>query len=110
MNRHSFPAVRPTRYPPDTEMYMEDSDHPSNGSQLYNGYYPYMPAKDSPVNSPTKTKFIERGVPEGAASVSPQDPMSLGNPNSSSTTTSPTISQTVTTTGTGKSLFYAMNV
>lgn len=66
-----------------------------------------MPPKDSPANSPTKAKYIERGVPEGAASVSPQDSINLGNTNS--TMTSPTLPHNVTTTG-GKPLFYAMNV
>lgn len=107
MNRHSFPVARPTRYPPDSEVYPEDPDHPTNGGQMYNGYYPYMTTKDSPANSPTKAKFIERGVPEGAASVSPQDSINLANTNSS--TTSPTFPHTVTTPG-GKPMFYAMNV
>lgn len=108
MNRHSFPAVRPIRYPPDSEVYLEDTDHPPNGGQIYNGYYPYMPPRESPVNSPTKAKYIERGVPEGAASVSPQDSINLGNANS--TMTSPTMTHTVTSTNGGKPLFYAMNV
>lgn len=107
MNRHSFPTVRPTRYPPDSEMYMENGDHPTNGGQMFNGYYPYMPPKESPTNSPTKAKFIERGVPEGAASVSPQDSINLGNSNSAMT--SPTMPHNVPTNG-GKPLFYAMNV
>ena len=56
---------------------LTDSDSQHSGS-LPNGYRQsadlsgYV-TKDSIPNSPTKPRFIERGVPEGAASVSPQD-------------------------------------
>ncbi|XP_017774355.1 PREDICTED: uncharacterized protein LOC108561078 isoform X2 [Nicrophorus vespilloides] len=78
INRHSYP-----RYPPDN-CSIADSET-------------YM--KDSMPNSPTKPRFIERGVPEGAASVSPQDS------NVAATMTSPTSPQNPT-----KPMFYAMNV
>lgn len=109
VNRHSFPTIRPRFNPPEnTEMYgIEDSNSQHNAGQLMNGFYNYMPPKESPVNSPTKARFIERGVPEGAASVSPQDSVTL--PNTNSVTTSPTMPHTITNAN-GKPLFYAMNV
>ncbi|XP_074040544.1 uncharacterized protein isoform X2 [Leptinotarsa decemlineata] len=104
VNRHSFPSVRPRYNPPENSdhIYMEDPDIQHNGP-IMNGYYNYLPPKDSPGNSPTKARFIERGVPEGAASVSPQDSINLQN--NSSTNTSPTLAHT-----NAKPLFYAMNV
>lgn len=58
----------------------------------------------SAPSSPTKNRFTsERGVPEGAASVSPQDSTNT----STSTMTSPTSPQNPPN---GKSLYYAMNV
>lgn len=86
---------------------MEDTSSQHSGGQLMNGFYNYIPLKGSPMTSPTKARFTERGVPEGAASVSPQDSISL--PNTNSTTTSPTMPHTVTNAS-GKPMFYAMNV
>lgn len=88
INRHSFPAG--PRYPlQDVSSDCEPKENPS---------------------SPTKTRFIERGVPEGAASVSPQD-------TSAQTPTSPQ-NQNATLQlqpqqqqqQQQKPLFYAMNV
>lgn len=87
VNRHSYPA----RFPPP-----DDTDTQSN-LPLANDYRQTI---DSIPNSPTKPRFIERGVPEGAASVSPQDVSAQ----TASTMTSPTSPQQ------GKPLFYAMNV
>lgn len=87
VNRHSYPA----RFPSD------DADSQQNLT-LPNGYRQTI---DSIPNSPTKPRFIERGVPEGAASVSPQDVSAQ----TASTMTSPTSPQQQ-----GKPLFYAMNV
>lgn len=95
VNRHSFPSVAPRylivllnlsvkicnkrsvcRYPPADSISLTDSDSQHSGS-LPNGYrqsdISMYSTKDSIPNSPTKPRFIERGVPEGAASVSPQD-------------------------------------
>nr|XP_022914286.1 uncharacterized protein LOC111424825 [Onthophagus taurus]XP_022914287.1 uncharacterized protein LOC111424825 [Onthophagus taurus] len=87
INRHSYP-----RYPPSSDsLSLTDSDS--------------QHSKCSMPNSPTKTnstRFTERGVPEGAASVSPQD---CGQMNNSSTMTSPTSPQNPQ-----KPMFYAMNV
>lgn len=88
VNRHSYP----TRFPPS-----EDTDTQQN-LPLPNGYRHTI---ESIPNSPTKPRFIERGVPEGAASVSPQDVSAQ----TASTMTSPTSPQQQ-----GKPLFYAMNV
>lgn len=105
-NRHSFPSG--PRYPPPEEV--SDGHHlPMN---LHNGYrqtldLAYPTQKDSVPNSPTKPRFIERGVPEGAASVSPQNPASVAQ--STSTMTSPTSPQNPQQTH-QKPLFYAMNV
>lgn len=78
VNRHSFPGA--PRYPlPDVS---SDTD------------------KDP--GSPTKPRFIERGVPEGAASVSPQD-------TNTQSVTSPTSPQNPPGNP-QKPLFYAMNV
>ncbi|KAG5889456.1 hypothetical protein JTB14_016436 [Gonioctena quinquepunctata] len=104
INRHSFPSVRPRYNPPENleHGYMEDPNIQHNGLTM-NGYYNYLPPKDSPTNSPTKARYIERGVPEGAASVSPQDSVNLQS--NSSTNTSPTLAHP-----NPKPLFYAMNV
>lgn len=65
-----------SRYPPADSISLTDSDSQHSGS-LPNGYrqsdISMYSTKDSIPNSPTKPRFIERGVPEGAASVSPQD-------------------------------------
>ncbi|CAH1118009.1 unnamed protein product [Phaedon cochleariae] len=102
VNRHSFPSVRPRYYSPDSSehYYVDEPESQHNGTTM-NGYYNYYAAnKESPVHSPTKTsRYIERGVPEGAASVSPQDSMSTA-----STNTSPTLGHSA------KPMFYAMNV
>lgn len=88
-NRHSFPSGVP-RY--------ADTDSDSQIS-LPNGF-----RKDSLPNSPTKPRFHERGVPEGAAASAPsQDATSQS---SSSTMTSPTSPQNPPQ----KPVFYAMNV
>lgn len=87
------PVSYPVRFPqPD------DTDSQQN-LPLPNGYRHTI---DSIPNSPTKPRFIERGVPEGAASVSPQDVSAQ----TASTMTSPTSPQQHA----GKPLFYAMNV
>ncbi|XP_030767897.1 uncharacterized protein LOC115891547 isoform X2 [Sitophilus oryzae] len=112
VNRHSFPTVGP-RYPPSDSLSLTDSDSQHSGS-LPNGYRQsadmsaYV-SKDSIPNSPTKSRFIERGVPEGAASVSPQD-ISGVSQSSSSTMTSPTSPQNPPVPTNQKPLFYAMNV
>ncbi|XP_076270715.1 uncharacterized protein LOC143202797 isoform X2 [Rhynchophorus ferrugineus] len=112
INRHSFPSVGP-RYPPTDNLSLTDSDSQHSGS-LPNGYRQsadisgYI-TKDSMPNSPTKPRFIERGVPEGAASVSPQD-VSAVSQSSSSTMTSPTSPQNPPVPTNQKPLFYAMNV
>lgn len=108
INRHSFPAACP-RYPPPDTISLTDSES-QHSTQLSNGYRPdinYPLIKDSVQNSPTKPRFIERGVPEGAASVSPQD--SSASAQSTSTMTSPTSPQNPPTAN-SKPLFYAMNV
>lgn len=107
INRHSFP-----RYPPSDSISLTDSDSQHSG-QMPNGYrQPQDPCyniqKDSMPNSPTKPRFIERGVPEGAASVSPQD--SVNTAQNISTMTSPTSPQNPPPPPTAKPLFYAMNV
>ncbi|CAG9859520.1 unnamed protein product [Phyllotreta striolata] len=101
MNRHSFPSVRPRYAAPDASehIYVEESSF--QHSNRLNGYYNYLPGKESPADSPTKARFIERGVPEGAASVSPQDSVQAA----ASANTSPTSAPPH-----GKPLFYAMNV
>ncbi|XP_050309548.1 uncharacterized protein LOC126745652 isoform X2 [Anthonomus grandis grandis] len=105
VNRHSFPAAIP-RYPPADSISLTDSDSQHSGS-IPNGYN--RPDLSIP-NSPTKPRFIERGVPEGAASVSPQD-MSGVSQSSNSTMTSPTSPQNPPVTVTNqKPVFYAMNV
>lgn len=111
VNRHSFPLVGP-RYPPADSISLTDSDSQHSGS-LPNGYRHsdisgYV-SKDSMPNSPTKPRFIERGVPEGAASVSPQDVSGVSQ-SSSSTMTSPTSPQNPPVPTNQKPLFYAMNV
>lgn len=103
MNRHSFPSIGPRYPPPDSD---NDSQH---AMPLHNGFRPglelvYPPQKDSVPNSPTKPRFIERGVPEGAASVSPQDSTVA-----QSTMTSPTSPQNPQQAH-PKPLFYSMNV
>ncbi|XP_028146995.1 uncharacterized protein LOC114340427 isoform X2 [Diabrotica virgifera virgifera] len=103
VQRHSFPSVRSRYNTADAPEHSYVDESSIQHSNHLNGYYNYLPPKDSPAGSPTKARFIERGVPEGAASVSPQDSVSLQN---SSTNTSPTsMSHT-----TSKPLFYAMNV
>lgn len=104
INRHSFPLMRP-KYPENQEpMYIEEGDSQQNGPAM-NGYYNYG-LQSSPADSPTKTRYIERGVPEGAASISPQDSI---NAQSSSAATSPTMPHNMANTN-AKPLFYAMNV
>ncbi|CAH1105129.1 unnamed protein product [Psylliodes chrysocephalus] len=102
INRHSFPSVRPRYNPTDGSEHVYMDENNLQHSNHLNGYYNYLPPKESPSNSPTKARFIERGVPEGAASVSPQDSVQ----NSTSTNTSPT---SIPHTN-PKPLFYAMNV
>ncbi|KAK5646938.1 hypothetical protein RI129_005402 [Pyrocoelia pectoralis] len=109
LNRHSFPAAMP-RYPAPDNISLTDSESQYSGP-LPNGFRQsiettFSAQKDSLPNSPTKPKFIERGVPEGAASVSPQDSNSGQN---NSTMTSPTSPQNPPSTN-SKPLFYAMNV
>lgn len=110
VNRHSFPSVA-SRYPPADSISLTDSDSQHSGS-LPNGYrqsdISMYSTKDSIPNSPTKPRFIERGVPEGAASVSPQDVSGVSQ-SSSSTMTSPTSPQNPVPTN-QKAMFYAMNV
>ncbi|XP_044267297.1 uncharacterized protein LOC123013053 [Tribolium madens] len=99
-NRHSFPSAVP-RYPP-ADSVSTDSD--SQHSQINGLGYPQ---KDSLPNSPTKPRFHERGVPEGAAAnVLSQDATSQS---SSSTMTSPTSPQNPPPPS-QKPMFYAMNV
>lgn len=105
VNRHSFPAGGP-RYP------LPDNIPLADGEILPNGFRQsldvnYSMHKDSMPNSPTKPRFIERGVPEGAASVSPQD--AAAGAQNTSTMTSPTSPQNPHQ-GNPKPLFYAMNV
>ncbi|KAJ3655139.1 hypothetical protein Zmor_014277 [Zophobas morio] len=73
VNRHSFPAAVP-RYPPPDSISLTDSDSQHSG-QMPNGYRQSMDVsftqKDSLPNSPTKPRFLERGVPEGAAASAP---------------------------------------
>ncbi|CAH1134001.1 unnamed protein product [Ceutorhynchus assimilis] len=94
-NRHSFP-----RYPPADSISLTDSDsqHSASGS-LQNGYRQSDLTLYASKDSPTKPRFIERGVPEGAASVSPQDV--------SGVVTSPQNPEVPTNQ---KAMFYAMNV
>ncbi|VEN38397.1 unnamed protein product [Callosobruchus maculatus] len=106
VNRHSFPIVRP-KYPsdnPQDPMCLEDGQQQHNS---FNGYYNYG-MQNSPADSPTKARYIERGVPEGAASVSPQD--SIVTASSSSVATSPTVPHAGNIAANPKPLFYAMNV
>lgn len=108
MNRHSFPAAGP-RYPAADNISLTDSES-QHSVQMVNGYRGtevYGGQKDSMPNSPTKPRFIERGVPEGAASVSPQDSNIMAQ--STSTMTSPTSPVNPPPTN-PKPLFYAMNV
>ncbi|RZC33752.1 uncharacterized protein BDFB_001067, partial [Asbolus verrucosus] len=88
--RHSFPSG--PRYPAADSVSLTDSD-----SGQMNGF---RQSVDSIPNSPTKPRFLERGVPEGAASAPSQDSQSL---------TSPTSPQNPPHTN-QKPLFYAMNV
>ncbi|KAK4880275.1 hypothetical protein RN001_008421 [Aquatica leii] len=109
VNRHSFPSGVP-RYPAPDNISLTDSESQYSG-QLPNGYRQtiettFSAQKDSLPNSPTKPRFIERGVPEGAASVSPQDSTVVAQ--STSTMTSPTSPQNPSTNP--KPLYYAMNV
>lgn len=120
MNRHSFPAGIP-RYPPADSVSLTDSE---SQMLLANGYQQqpqqqrqieFGMQKDSMPNSPTKPRFIERGVPEGAASVSPQDTVQINQNSSMTSPTSPQNPQpppssSSTATTTTKPLFYAMNV
>ncbi|XP_057653076.1 uncharacterized protein LOC130891960 [Diorhabda carinulata] len=103
VQRHSFPAVRPRYNSGDASEHAYLDDTGMQHVNHLNGYYNYLPPKESPANSPTKARYIERGVPEGAASVSPQDSVNL---QSTSTNTSPT----TMTHNSSKPLFYAMNV
>lgn len=119
INRHSFPAGGP-RYALPDNISLADSDSQHSG-QLPNGYrqatiqtqFPVRGESSAP-GSPTKTRFTsERGVPEGAASVSPQDSTTTTHSASTSTMTSPTSPQNPQPPAqntNGKSLFYAMNV
>ncbi|KAL1494266.1 hypothetical protein ABEB36_009890 [Hypothenemus hampei] len=110
LNRHSFPNMAP-RYPAADTISLTDSDSQHSGS-LQNGFrqsdISMYASKNSISNSPTKPRFIERGVPEGAASVSPQDASGISQ-SSSSTMTSPTSPQNPVPAN-QKPLFYAMNV
>ncbi|KAK9869598.1 hypothetical protein WA026_003346 [Henosepilachna vigintioctopunctata] len=109
MNRHSFPMAQ--RYT------TSDTSTDTDSSQgvvppVQNGYRQSIEIsvasqKEALGSSPVKPKFTERGVPEGAASVSPPDTIKIGQ--SSSTMTSPTSPQNVSIQ-TQKPLFYAMNV
>ncbi|KAL3283354.1 hypothetical protein HHI36_006502 [Cryptolaemus montrouzieri] len=108
MNRHSFP-MGPRYSTSDTST---DTDS-TQGAPVQNGYrqsieISFNTQKDPMGSSPTKPKFTERGVPEGAASVSPPDTIKIGQ-NTSSTMTSPTSPQNVGLQ-TQKPMFYAMNV
>lgn len=107
INRHSFPAGGP-RYPLPDNISLAESD---SQATLPNGYrqsnIETQFSQTSAPSSPTKNRFTsERGVPEGAASVSPQDSTNT----STSTMTSPTSPQNPPAVASGKSLFYAMNV
>lgn len=104
VNRQSYP-----RYPPSDSISLTDSDSQHSG-QMPNGYRQPIEScyKDSMPNSPTKPRFIERGVPEGAASVSPQDSINAGQ--TASTMTSPSSPQNPPPPPNTKPLFYAMNV
>ncbi|XP_045472277.1 uncharacterized protein LOC123679011 [Harmonia axyridis] len=109
MNRHSFPMG--TRY--STSDTSTDTDSGQGIPTVQNGYrqsieISFPPSKDALGSSPTKPKFTERGVPEGAASVSPPDTIKMGKSNSS-TMTSPTSPQGVSIQS-QKPMFYAMNV
>lgn len=108
INRHSFPASVP-RYPPADSISLTDSDSQYSG-QIPNGFRPpldsFSTQKDSAPSSPIKPRFLERGVPEGAAASIPSQDTSLS---SSSTMTSPTSPQNPPHTN-QKPLFYAMNV
>ncbi|CAH1962301.1 unnamed protein product, partial [Acanthoscelides obtectus] len=107
VNRHSFPIVRP-KYASDNlqeSMCLEDGQQ--HNTHSFNGYYNYG-MQNSPADSPTKARYIERGVPEGAASVSPQD--SIVTASSSSVATSPTVPHAGNIASNPKPLFYAMNV
>lgn len=107
INRHSFPAAGP-RYAMGDNISLAESESQQN---IPNGYRQtnienQFPQSSAP-SSPTKNRFSsERGVPEGAASVSPQDSTNT----STSTMTSPTSPQNPPNVGNGKSLYYAMNV
>ncbi|KAF5281289.1 hypothetical protein FQA39_LY05175 [Lamprigera yunnana] len=109
VNRHSFPAALP-RYPAPDNVSLTDSESQYSGL-LPNGLRQsiettFSAQKDSLPNSPIKQKFIERGVPEGAASVSPQDSNVVAQ--STSTMASPTSPQNPPSNP--KPLYYAMNV
>ncbi|XP_060517058.1 uncharacterized protein LOC132696321 [Cylas formicarius] len=108
LNRHSFPSVGPRYAMPDS-MSLTDSDSTHSGS-LVNGY---RQSGDPMMGSPTKSRFIERGVPEGAASVQPQDVGGGGGGSghsNSGTMTSPTSPQNPPVPTPQKPMFYAMNV
>lgn len=99
LRHNNMYASRPTAIP-DGGM---DPQHQMNGYRPTESLYS-LP-RDSAPTSPTKNKLasLERGVPEGAASVSPQD--------SFQQQTSPT-QQTQSTSATSavKPMYYAMNV
>lgn len=109
INRHSFPAGGP-RYAvsggDNISLAESETQQPiPNGFRPAENQFPQR--ETSAPSSPTKNRFTsERGVPEGAASVSPQDSTNT----STSTMTSPTSPQNPPTVGNGKSLYYAMNV
>lgn len=109
MNRHSFP-MGPRYSTSDTST---DTDSGQGIPPAQNSYRQSMELsfplqKDVLGSSPTKPKFTERGVPEGAASVSPPDTIKIGQSNNS-TMTSPTSPQNVSMPS-QKPMFYAMNV
>lgn len=108
INRHSFPTAA-LRYPAPDSISLTDSESqysvqvPNGFRQCIETTFPVQ--KESAPNSPTKSRFIERGVPEGAASVSPQDSTAA---QSTSTMTSPTSPQNPIQGA--KPMYYAMNV
>ncbi|XP_018331288.1 uncharacterized protein LOC108741127 [Agrilus planipennis] len=108
INRQSF-TIPASRYPAADNISFTDSDsqYSTQTPTLYRQYVEttFSAQPDNVLGSPTKQRFIERGVPEGAASVPSQDSLS-----SQSTMTSPTSPQQNVQTNTPKPLFYAMNV
>lgn len=109
INRHSFPAGGP-RYaiqPDNISLADSETQQTANGFRQTNIETQFPQRETSAPSSPTKnSRFTsERGVPEGAASVSPQDSTNT----STSTMTSPSSPQNPPV-GNGKSMFYAMNV